>query len=477
MVESLRRLFWLAPLLTLGSGALFALLTSTLVPPPPGQFAFFNRHPANAEGEALLALDLLEHDEPRGTARLVELGGAALPHVLSRLDTFAVKRQKRIAHALWPLVVRMGLDDSTGTATGDVVDASDYQLIFWRQFYEEHGLEFRPLSVQRLVKRLAARDLRLRRADLLVVDSFALPALIEELGRVRTDADVERVRRLSGLIAHVSGRAFELPRAASISQAHLLATEIRVFWDRHSGAFSQMGKLELLGARITQTEFSIWVRQSWRQLNGVDASSLVPRLLRGGRVSAPLFALALLGALVLGPALAAWVQVLQMRSFGSAGRHAPIRIILAFGLCTLIPGTLLHTSGVNWMLGLSATLSGTLSSAYLLQRELADRIDWRTRHVLSRQEGLGRVRAVVRWLGPSIPTLAPLAAAEAAIWVTCLELGAHVHGLGQETIHAVASADLPWLMMAGLSLGVVTGGMQLVCDALLGTARLRWGEA
>ncbi len=475
MVESLRRLLWLVPLLTLGSGALFALLSSTLAPPPPGQFAFFNRHPADAEGEARLALELLERDEARGSARLIELGGAGLPHVLSRLDTFSVKRQKRVAHALWPLVGRIGLDDPTG-APDDGVDASDHQLIFWRQFYEEHSLDFRPLSVQRLVKRLAARDLRLRSADLLVVDSFALPALIEELGRVRTAADVERVRRLSALIAHVSGRSFDLPRPASISQARQLATDIRAFWDRENGAFSQLSKLELLGARTTQTEFSIWVRRSWRQLNGVDASSLVPRLLRGGRVSAPLFALTLLGALVLGPALAAWVQVLQMRGFGSAGRQAPIRIVLAFGLCTLVPGTLLHTSSVNWMLGLSSTLAGTLSSAYLLQRELADRIDWRTRHVLARQEGLGRVRAVVRWLGPSIPTLAPLAAAEAAIWVTCLELGAHVHGLGEETIQAVASADLPWLMLAGLSLGVVTGGMQLVCDALLGTARLRWGE-
>ncbi|HSC85947.1 MAG TPA: hypothetical protein VLC09_01700 [Polyangiaceae bacterium] len=494
LVDTIRRVFWLLPVLIVGAASLFAAFSSTIAPPPAGSALFFNPRPrqASSEAEAALQRFLAAEDgadakadakadanaAEDAAARLVRLGGAALPHLLERIDSLPPDQARRLADALWPIAERMGSWESETLALTDARDAkrSERRLEFWRDFRDEHASDFRPLVVQRLVRRLSARDLSLRRADLLVVDTYALPALIDQLGRVQTNADVERVQRVAALIAHVRGQEFR-GQARSVVAARRLASQLRGEWDREGPDYTSLNGVEQLAASLSQTEFAIWVRRSLRQLTKVDDSALGERLARGAAISAPSFLLALLGALVLGPALAAWLQVLEMsRKVPRAGRLS-VRLGLALAVCSLLPGALLEPTASAFWRGSLALLAGTLPSTFLLSHELGQRVDWRTHRLLRRRRSWARVRAIWRWLGPSLPTLSPLVAAEAAFAVACLEIGSNRPGLGLETWRAAQTGDLPWLMLSSLALGLFTGSTQLLCDAVLGTRRFAWWEA
>src|SRR5690606_13925331 len=134
----------------------------------------------------------------RAAAQLATLGGAALPHILPRLDELDPKGRARVSMALEPVARRMGI--GTDMDLGDPESAS----LFWTRFWQDREFDFRPIVVRRLVKQLAQRSLALRRDDVVQLDTFALPELVRALGRVNHSEDVERVSRLSTLMAHIT---------------------------------------------------------------------------------------------------------------------------------------------------------------------------------------------------------------------------------------------------------------------------------
>jgi hypothetical protein len=143
---------------------------------------------------------------------------------------------------------------------------------------------------------------------------------------------------------------------------------------------------------------------------------------------------------------------------------------------SLVPLLTAPSDGDLFRLSVLGLLTGTAFSAFILQRELNDRLDWRTHHVLKGRPGAKKIGAIFRWLAPSVPTLTPIAVAESALWVTCLETRSKVDGLGAFALRAYAEGDLDFLVALCLGLGLATGVAQILADLLLGADRNPQGE-
>lgn len=487
MTETFRRILWLIPVLSVGAVFLFITLASvSTMRPAPSTVLLYNANPESAEIAAQEALRDLAARKPGAEAELARLGGAALPTILPLLPSIPIFEQRRIVLALKPVAERMGLKQdawqhdwkpTSVQAAGSASNEADTQLLFWERYRDEHGLDLRPLATSRLVRRLVQSDVDRKNADLLALDTYALPVLVASLGRVRDASDVGRIRRIAGAISHTTGEDFSLSSDANRKEAQVLATQIRRFWDDHGAKWTELDPLSLLVGRFSQTEFARWAFRTTRQISGLDDSEVARRLRAHGLISLPLFICSLGGFILLGPAIAAFLQILELRRTRVGLRSWSIKVILGLTLVSVLQMTLRDPSRNTIALSLLSLLAGSAVSAFTLDREIGDRLDWRTHHVLHLRRPIARTRAVVAWIAPSIPTLAPLAVAESALWISCLEVSAQSRGLGMESLLAVRTGDLDYLMGVCLGLGLATGMAQVLADLVLGQAQLRRGES
>lgn len=476
MSELLRKIFWLIPVLAVAAVLSFVVFGSlSSVQHHLKSPLFYNSAPQSAENSARRALELVKRGDPRGRDELAILGGAALPVILPELPSLNIHQQRDVARALAPVAKRMQLQEKP-TIGVDSSDA-DAALLFWQRYREEHSLDLRPLTTTRLVKRTALRDSQVRNADLLAVDTYALSTLVGALGRISDESDVTRARRLVAVISHVTEKPWIIEPGASLEQARKVVSEIRRFFDENGAKWTDLQRFELLVARFSQTEFSNWIFRSARQATGLDHPDLFDQLGVRTALSAPRLALGLLGFLVIGPLVAALIQVLELRK----SRFQLGRMGLRAGLAGAIIALLFLVGSPKKMdsgyLALLSLLMGTAVSTFILQRELGDRLDWRTHHVLRTRPGRQKVAAVARWLAPSIPTLTPLAVAEAAVWVTCLEVSSQADGLFSFALISIREGDLDYLVTLCLALGLLTGIAQALADLALGSARSTGGES
>jgi hypothetical protein len=193
MADALRRVLWLFPVLGAGAVVLFFVLGSTsTVEEKLEHPLFYNESPRSAQVAAEQALLEVLAGDPRGARELEVLGGAALPVVLERMATMSVAEQRKVAGALRPIAIRIrdgqrGSFERLGAeAIGkqDRFEALDRDLLFWQRYRDEHALDLRPLATSRLVRRMSERDAGRKSADLVAIDTYALPTLVEALGRV-----------------------------------------------------------------------------------------------------------------------------------------------------------------------------------------------------------------------------------------------------------------------------------------------------
>ncbi len=481
MAEAFRRVLWSVPLLGLLTAALFSLL-SRLEPAQSHLSAplFYNERPTGAAQAAKEAAANLVHGVPGSSNVLKELGGAALPTLLSSLPTRPISERRRIADALWPVAQRMGYsaEDVWVAKAGRVfskhdVPTADEKLVFWERYAEEHATDLTPLSVQRLVKRIATRDAPLRERELKAVDTYALPVLVAALGRIRSQKDVQRARRLVKYIAHASGSSFSISQDASVEEARREVTRIRVFWDREGPKWTQYRPFELVAARVVQTEYAMWLQQTIREATRLDQGKLSDELARGFRISGALLLASLLGLFVVAPLVASSIQVILLGAQRFRFERYGLRLALGgIFVVTTVWSVRKDDADLREMIALAA-LSGTAFGTFVLQRELADRLDWRTHYLLGRRGPVERIIAVGRWLAPAVPTLFPMALVEATTYVICLETVAGLPGLGASALHALQSGDLSYLMTFCVSLGILTVVLQLLSDLVLSDADSR----
>ncbi|HEY3254700.1 MAG TPA: hypothetical protein VGJ91_12155 [Polyangiaceae bacterium] len=260
---AIRRLFGIALTLIAVSVGMFWASASYAGRPgnqPASPFAalpvFFNPRPIGVRELSTRALHAIARGgRPAVAARisLARLGGAALPYVLPALDSLDPHSRERVALALTPVAVRMEVASPEELADGAQA------VLFWTRFWQDRAIDFRAASVRHLTSRLAERSIALRREDLIHVDTFALPALIDALGQVSTPDDVARVERLNSVLAHISELPVSCAPDASVADARRVVDIWRDFWELHGSEYSALDGPRRLAATFVETQYAKWL--------------------------------------------------------------------------------------------------------------------------------------------------------------------------------------------------------------------------
>lgn len=454
MRHALRRVLWVLPTLILVSLVAFALLTNASSSKRP---RFFNSSPSSVEELALVAMTTIATDavatadRAQAEATLVRLGGAALPHVLPRLDTLEPRGRGRVAVALRPVAQRMGI-----ARPGDF-DTPDDAVLFWTRFWEDRGVEFRPVVVRRAVQRLRSRGSRLRRAEVQEFDTFALSALIAALELATDDAGVERNRRLLRMAAHVTNkREWTIAAGATRGDANLQVRRWRAWWQLNRSDFISFDGLDQLTAMVLETEYGQWVLAFFTR-------SVLTKLSSAAGVTV-LLVLTVVAAAWLGAS--AMVLVSEWVGPGIARHLAHLLLIASAAL----PATLI--APLKLELGL-AVFALTLVNAALASRHVQGELgSARHRDVNQYELALGlpnwvRARRLLRAASSSLAALLPSAAPLVLTQVFVVERALAVRGLSQTTLEALSRESLPELMGLVLVCAVLVSLLQVVGDLLL----------
>lgn len=235
---------------------------------------FVNPTPRDVRERALRAMRAAAKDDgpeaKAARAELLRLGGAALPHVLPRLDSLEPSARGRVALALGPLALRMRVASAEDVAT------PERALLFFGRFWQDRSIEFRPTTVRRAVERLAERSLSLRRDDVIHADTYALEALIAALGKVASAPDAARVARLHPVLMHITARGEPLPRTPSVDEAANAARHWQELWLQEGADYCVLEGPRRVAALATETQFGKWLAQAffWRLGRARDGSSV-----------------------------------------------------------------------------------------------------------------------------------------------------------------------------------------------------------
>jgi hypothetical protein len=260
MRRAVEKLSWLVLSMALASVISFAAL-ARLSDVAIGRVSevplLVNFDPRNARDLALDAVRTVAGGGPestRGAAALVRLGGAGLPHVLGTLDALDPVARGRVALAILPVARRMGIEEAHR------IDTPEQALVFWTRFWQDRSADFRSAVVRRKVQRLGERALALRQKEVLELDTFALPELIDAIGRVTTPADVGRVQRLSPALSHATGVDWTLAPDATVSEAAAFASRWRRWALENRLDFTTLDGPGRLTAVVTETRYFRWLR-------------------------------------------------------------------------------------------------------------------------------------------------------------------------------------------------------------------------
>jgi ABC-type dipeptide/oligopeptide/nickel transport system permease component len=402
-------------------------------------------------------------EDPAVTATL-RLGGAALPYLLPRLDGLEPAARSRVAVALSPIAERMGI------ASKDAVDP-DRAVAFWNRFWADRAIDFRAPNAKRATRRLAVHGTQMREADVLELDTFALEqimAALEELSappkpfasRAASDGDDretsdgmgsrdDSMRRLIAAAAHVTGRDDRLADEASEAEVLASARRWREWWLVHQPDYTAYGGAARFLAMITDTQYAKWAEKV--VLLGFATSAEGTPILQKLRVRAPSTLLIMSSAIAFAYASALFFGVV---SAARAGRRADAWLLgLSLALFStptacLATWTAHQGSGAFAavvVLGVSM-IASPLAQGRTLLREVI-----RSDYVrAARAFGMGPIRIALRHALRG--TLLPLVALASVEMPTALG-GAFVvekifglPGLGEETIHAVQTHDVAWLV-------------------------------
>lgn len=137
---------------------------------------FINSAPIFVDSRAWQLVEKIGRDDatkPQATLELMRLGGAALPHILPKLDSLDPRARQELLLALAPLAVRMHL-----TSTAPSAEESE---ALWLSFWNDHFVDFHSAMARRVVRRFAQGPTAPRAEEVRRLDTFALGEL--EIGR------------------------------------------------------------------------------------------------------------------------------------------------------------------------------------------------------------------------------------------------------------------------------------------------------
>ncbi|HKQ70898.1 MAG TPA: ABC transporter permease [Polyangiaceae bacterium] len=478
--HALRRLLWIGPILIAVTLTSFALLS--YVPDPAedpavvttlsGEQAvelrrtrfldlprFFNERPLDVIARVDLALRHLGKDDEEAAeaARsLVRLGGAALPHVLPRLDTLEPAARGGVAVALAPVAERMGIPS---------IEARDprHAVAFWVRFWTDRSVDFRAANARRATRRLSLHGTSMRVADLQELDTFALEQImlvLEELAPPKgtatpqetmpEDGRLAAIRRLVGAAAHATGRDDQLAEKSSESEAIACVRRWREWWLVHQADYTTYGGASRFLAMLTDTQYARWAEKVVLLGFGAGAegTTIVDKLKNRAIPTLTIVTIALL--LAYGSALALGTAAAVRKS----SREEMLILVAAFALFA-VPTACLATwavrrGGVGLGLASLVLALSMIASPFAQGRALLREIERADYIRTARALGAGPLRVVV--LHAMRNALLPAVALASVEMPTALggafvvEKVFGISGLGEETVRAVQTHDVAWLV-------------------------------
>lgn len=487
---ALRRAIWAIP--TLFGVSLVVFLLTTLLPEPkleqgaPSDVAsrirvdelrrarfldlprLFNVSPHDVQtktDECVAHMIKADADADLCAVRLATMGGAALPHLLPRLDSFPPGPRGRIALALAPVARRMGIGDEA-----DLTDP-DRAALFWSRFWEDRSVDFTEPAVRRSVARVAEHSTELREQDLRLVDTFALEELVAAMRRTR---DPEVLSRLTRIASHVTGRDATLAPNADRARTRAVVSEWLSWWYVHETDYVTLQGGEKVTASIAQTRYAKWVLGAATGQLGLstrDGQPIFDKLLSRAPVT---LGMALL-ALLLSAAAAVPLGVVAAWRRGYAADHATALGVLAlYGVPTFLVAELLASFTRGSGIVLPVVALSTVSITAMTQTQRASMIEALGQDYVraARAKGARTLRvAIVHALRNAlVPTVTM-----AGVQLPALIGGAFVveevfgiQGIGWETLRAIEARDVAWIVAVTLLCAIVTTFSLVASDIAYG---------
>jgi ABC-type dipeptide/oligopeptide/nickel transport system permease component len=484
MRHVLRRILWIVPTLFVISVASFWMLTAAAgwqiggdddaaaahplfgAHRPP---RFFNPNPISVNELAERAMRSIaadDRDAALAKVELVRLGGAALPHVLPKLDALDPKGRARVALALAPLGLRMNV------APKEELESPESAILFWTRFWQDRGIDYRPLAARRAVQRLAQKSTAGRRDDVQHFDTYVLPELIRAMPPVDTEADVTRVRRLASSAARVTERPWRVPNGASVAETREVMARWQRFWVEHHSDYTSFDGAERVLAMVSETQYGRWAATAAETGLGVTHSG--ERVTSVFKKRAPVTLWLIFTALGAGYALGIVIGVVSAAAARKTLDLAlTVGCVVGIALPMAFVSSLFAPGGSGFGTRLLAALLMTLTSACIVSRHqrsstrvALDQEYTRT----ARAFGAGPWRIAFRSFRASSAASVSLLGADLPVLITAAFVVEHalgLPGLGDTTLGAVASRDIPWLMALALALATCVALCQIASDSLL----------
>ncbi len=473
---ALRRIFWTVPVLFGVTLVLFAVLNLDRAQPTIAGSAqesaalplFINPRPRDVRALSSDAVQRIASDsgDPAAAALVVRLGGAALPFVLPQLDSLDLAARERVAVALAPVAVRMGLASSDLQRTGP--DA----VTFWTLYWQERSVDFKPGVVHRAVSRLAAQGSETRRAELLELDTYALGDLMDALGDVQTPADVGRVSRLLDVASHVAGRDDRIGPDATLAQARACANRWREWWLASRADYELLSGPSRVAAMLVETRYGHWALRALTLKLGASRAGqpVLDRLVLRAPRTLLITGLGLLTAHVLGVALgllSAW-----RRPRGLASSSAMLALL---SLSVPVPAILMalaRLTGGRWLLAVAIVAVAVVFAGSPLRHQRLAALEAWLREICryARARGTTNMDLLLRHtLRPTVIAVLPLFAVDFPLAVSCTcaaEKALGLRGIGVHLVTAMLEHDISYLMAVGVAFTAIAAVLHMLADLM-----------
>lgn len=491
---AVRRILWSIPTLLATSLVLFFVTTLAPTPTAPGELddpsaqdglaqarrarfldlpAFFNADPADVRSRARAAMALVTAGGARsaaGARELDRLGGAALAYVLPRLDALAPDARGRVAVALAPVADRMGASE------GRTLTQPDVATLFWTQFWEDRASDFTRAGVERAVTRMVEHGSDLRERDLVMLDTFALHALVRAM---TMHDDRTTLARLTRLAHHAAQRGPVVDVEMGDEQVHRAVADWQEWWFVYSSDFVEIDGADRVVAVAADTRYGKWLRRivsGQLGLSSVDGQPIAEKLRQRAPITLLVCALALVVSISLSVPIGAVGAWRRGQTFDVVSGIVLFVLYATptFALAEMLRRATLSNGSMFTRMALAIVALAVGSIATLSRWQRTAMLDVMRQDFVRTAQAKGvpgwRV-AVFHALRSALLPVVTLA----GVHLPALLGGSFVveevfglPGIGYETLRAIEAHDSAWLMAVLLTAAVaITFGM-IACDIVYG---------
>ncbi|APR75195.1 Oligopeptide transport system permease protein OppB [Minicystis rosea] len=425
---------------------------------------FFNLAPRGVRERAGALVDAIAKGGPDAAmarTELSRLGGAALPHVLPRLDSLPPAPRRELALALAPIARRMG-------NTSSEVDDPDRAAAYWTRFWDDRGIEFRRASVRSAVARLVRYGSTSRAADLHELDTFVLDDVLGALEPPRDAASVTRARALVDVAAHVTGRDDRISPGDGVAAARACVERWQAYWLVYRSDFVTDAGLSRVAGMALETRYGKWAYEAVIHRFGKSAAGTPVLDEIESRVPITLFIV--FGAIALAYAIAVPLGALGAMRRGHRVDVVLLLVILAlYATPTAVIAVLARRLVGGEAIAAMLILAPALLAAPTAQQRSALVLAMSQDHVRAAvaRGSTWRRAVLVHGLRNALLPVATLATLEGPMALGgafVVERVLSLRGIGELTMLAVQERDIAWLMAISMSAALIAAVFVVAAD-------------